>query len=298
MISIERILCPIDFSDFSRHALDRAVAVAKYYDAAVTVLHVVPEVVPPYPPPDAPLFPPIILTPEDLKQFQAAAEHFVRTEVGDVAVTAVAQQGSAVGEIVRFAERWPADLLVMGTHGRSGFDRLMLGSVAERVLRKAPCPVLTVPRHASDVVPAAGAPFKRIVCGVDFSPSSLKALQYAVSLAEEADARLSVMHVLAHHVFEPTAMAGVELPRDATVAETARQQLHAAIAADARTYADVCEIVQAGKPSAEILRRATEDDAELIVLGARGAGLADVAFGSTAAHVVREALCPVLTVKA
>jgi hypothetical protein len=74
------------------------------------------------------------------------------------------------GEIVRLAEELPAGLLIMGTHGRSGFDRLLLGSTTEKMLRKAPCPVLTVPRLAPDAAPTPPM-FDRILCPVDFSPS-------------------------------------------------------------------------------------------------------------------------------
>ena len=88
-----------------------------------------------------------------------------------------------------------ADLIVIGTHGRSGFERLMLGSVAEKVLRKAACPVLTVPAHAPDAVPREAGSVRRILCPVDFSSSSEDALEYALaSLAQEAHARLTVLH--------------------------------------------------------------------------------------------------------
>ena len=297
MISIQRILCPIDFSEFSRRALDHAVSIAKWYDAALTVLHVVAPVVPPSPTDDASLWPAIALTADDLKQFEAAAADFVRMEVGDVPITVTVRQGSIVGEIVELAETWSADLLVVGTHGRSGFDRLMLGSVAERVLRKAACPVLTVPRRIPDVVRTDGL-FKRILCTVDFSPSSMKALSYATALAEEADAKLTMMHVVEHNVFEPAALAGIELSDDGGIQAAALRRLHEAVASDVRTYADVDEIAVVGKPYREILRRADENRAELIVLGAHGGGVGAIAFGSTTDHVVRQARCPVLTLKA
>ena len=99
-----------------------------------------------------------------------------------------------------------ADLLVLGTHGRSGFERLLLGSVTEKVLRRAPCPVLTVPRHHPEAVPPPPVLFKRIVCPLDFSDSSLRALEYALSLAQEADAHLTAMHVIE---YEPVGTTGL-----------------------------------------------------------------------------------------
>ena len=88
--------------------------------------------------------------------------------------------------------RVETDLIVLGTHGLSGVDRAMLGSVTEKVLRKASCPVLTVPPA---VETAAKVPYKRLLCPVDFSESSLNALRHALSLAEEADASLTILHV-------------------------------------------------------------------------------------------------------
>jgi nucleotide-binding universal stress UspA family protein len=89
-----------------------------------------------------------------------------------------------------------SDLIVIGTHGRSGVERLMLGSVTEKVLRKAGCPVLTVPPKAGDPAPAAPATFKRIVCAIDFSDCSMRALEYAMSLAQESNSTLIVLHVI------------------------------------------------------------------------------------------------------
>jgi nucleotide-binding universal stress UspA family protein len=296
MIEISRILCPVDFSEFSHHAFDHALAIATWYEATVTVLYVVPRAVAPLVTPDAPLYPPIVFSPEDIEQFRREAEEFVATETAGVQVTTIAREGSAVGEIVDMAASLPADLITMGTHGRSGFDRLMMGSVTERVLRRAPCPVLTVPRRATEVS-RAPVVFTRIVCGVDFSPCSMKGLTYAVALAEEADAELVVVHVLEHHVLAPTPMPATALPSDASVKQARLEQLRAAIPGEARTYARIQEMVLTGKPYREILRFAEERRAELIVIGAHGGDIGALAFGSTTNQVVRQAPCPVLTLK-
>ena len=102
-------------------------------------------------------------------------------------------------EILAQADRLQSNLVVMGTHGRSGFERLFLGSTAEKVLRKARCPVMTVPPKAPDAMASGLAPFKRIVCGIDFSKSSHVALDYAMSLAQENGAALAVVHVIEIH---------------------------------------------------------------------------------------------------
>ena len=195
-----------------------------------------------------------------------------------------------------------ADLLAIGTHGRSGFERLVLGSVAEKVLRKARCPVLTIPRRLPDAVPAGPVLFKQIVCAVDFSECSMHALKYALSLAQEADGRLTVVHVLT-----PDLVAQVGIGEEhVSVAELQRHHeaaaikfLEEAVPENAKVYCKPESMLLRGKPWREILRVASERQAELIVMGVQGRGAADLLFfGSTTHHVVRQAECPVLTLRA
>jgi nucleotide-binding universal stress UspA family protein len=172
MIEIRRILCPIDFSDHSRRALDHAIAIARWYKSTVTVLHVVsPAPVAAFGP-GAVVLEPINLPPVDRNQLLADVEAFARTESApDLMIDAVVRDGNTVDEVLQQAIGMKADLLVIGTHGRSGFERLLLGSVAEKVLRKASCPVMTVPRRLPDAMPAASVVDRRIQCPVDFSES-------------------------------------------------------------------------------------------------------------------------------
>jgi nucleotide-binding universal stress UspA family protein len=290
MSDIRRILCPVDFSEFSRHALDQALAIARWYDGSVTALHVVSVV----PMTDPLMAPSVIFTPEDLDQCRDELVTFVQNEAGTVPVDAkVVQDLNAQAGILAEAEAMPADLIVMGTHGRSGFERLILGSVTERVLRKAPCAVLTVPRAAPDVVPARRVGFDQILCAVDFSPSSVKALEYAASLAREAGATLTIMHVLEPvPAYEPVMDA-----RDA-IMELAQKEARARMHAMAPLDVEVREAVKSGKPYRAILQQAADDKSDLIVIGAHGGVAGLVAFGSTTNHVVREATCPVLTLRA
>ena len=111
----------------------------------------------------------------------------------------VAEAYDVYREILTQADRLQSNLVVMGTHGRSGFERLFLGSTAEKVLRKARCPVMTVPPKSADAMASGLAPFKRIVCAVDVSRSSQVALDYAMSLAQENEAALAVVHVIETH---------------------------------------------------------------------------------------------------
>ena len=296
MARISRILCPVDFSEFSRHALAHAVAIARWYGAELTALHVLPYVMAFGPPSGEGLYPPLVFSDEDMHQFRGELASFVPQGV-DFPVGVQVVQGSVATEIVRSATELSADLLVMGTHGRSGFDRLMLGSMTEKLLRQAPCPVLTVPKRVADATPVA-APFTRVICGVDFSPPSLRALELAQALAGQAAARLWVMHVLEPvSIFEPVPAIGSDFQAAGPEQRrNVRHRLEQLINDDARAFTEVTEVIVSGKPYKEILRVAAEQQADLIVLGAHGGPLGLPAFGSTTNHVVREAVCPVLTV--
>ena len=217
------------------------------------------------------------------------------------------REGDPVSEILSQATDMKADLLVMGTHGRSGFERLLLGSVTEKILRKASCPVLTVPRRHPDAVPATPVLFKQILCPVDFSDCSIQALNYAMSLAQEADGHLTVLHVMGDDLeVSPDAYGAIIMNDLESLADfrrrredDARRRLSEAVPEAVATYCSVETMVSSGgKPSREILRIAAERQTDLIVIGVQGRGAADlIFFGSTTNHVVREATCPVLTVR-
>lgn len=168
MTPIVRIVCPLDLSDCSRHALAYAVAIAKRYGATISTLFVVPPATALIPAGDLGPYPLAVFTAEDRARIRDELEQFAKGVAGDVPVTATVAEGNVVAEIVRRAAALDADLVVMGTHGRSGLERLMLGSVTERVLVKTALPVLTVPPRAHGTVPSAVL-FSRILCAVDFS---------------------------------------------------------------------------------------------------------------------------------
>jgi nucleotide-binding universal stress UspA family protein len=304
MSRIQKILCPIDFSEFSRHAFDRAVAIAQGFDATVTALHIIPT----HPSPLLPYVEPASLEPpvqrevdrqrlvEEMKRF-LAFEGTVGVPVDFVVVGAP----TVHREILVQADWLPADLIVMGTHGRSGFQRLLLGSVTEKVLRTAQPPVLTV-GAVPDVVPTDSASFRRILCAVDFSECSIAALRYASSLAERAAAELAALYVVEWTpigydplIGPPTDLAGYQLAAEAV----GRERLHTVIPESTRQTCLIEEIVSSGKPHHEILRIAEEQRSDLIVLGVHGRNPIDrMVFGSTVEPVVRRATCPVLTVRA
>jgi len=301
MTHITRILCPVDFSECSRHALDEAIAIAHLYGACVTALHVFPEAIAADPFGGLPEFQPFRLTDRHRAHLIAHVQAFAAAEGAEARrITVALREGVDIHvEILEAAEEMKPDLIVMGTHGRSGFQHLMLGSVAEKVLRQARCPVLTVPRKAPDAVPAGPAPFARILCGIDFSDCSVAALEYAASLASQSGARLDVLSVVQLiPMYEATGAVPLYYPGllDDLKADI-RRQLDAFVTTTGPVV-PVERFVTAGTPHREIVRVASERNAELIVLGAYSHGALDhMFFGSTTNHVIRQAGCPVLTVR-
>ncbi len=305
MIEIRRILCPVDFSDHSRRALDHAIAIARWYESTVTALRVFSAAPVQAFGPGPVVLEPIVLTPIDRDQLLADTKAFVEKESGPgITIEAVVREGNTAAEILEQAASMKADLLVIGTHGRSGFERLVLGSVAEKVLRKASCPVMTVPGGLPDAVPAGPVLYKRILCPVDFSESSLRALKYAISMAQEADAQLVVLHIVEHEFPNTADMPTFVYDAGMTVGDFLKKRdeaLHRRLqetVAGADEFCSVESLMTCGKPWREVLRIAAARQSELIVMGVQGRGAADLLFfGSTTQHVVREAPCPVLTLR-
>ena len=294
MITIETILCPVDTSEISRAALGYAVALAGEFDARLRVFEVAST-------PDLPsaVTPAAVagLTMELRKALVDELEQFVQPALAAEVPTEIRlEEGYPVARILADVESMPADLVVMGTHGRRGFDRFVLGSVTEKVLRKANSPVLTVPPQARRV-PEGAVLFNMILCAVDFSAPSIKAVDYAISLAEHARARLLLLHVVDWFV-PPTMRLGA---LDDVRREWEREslaQLRAIVPERTRRVCHVEERLGVDRPSHEIMRAAAETSADLIVLGVSGHGALDRAVLGSATHdVIRRATCPVLTVR-
>jgi nucleotide-binding universal stress UspA family protein len=291
MTRITHVLCPVDFSEISQHAVDHASAIAGWYNARLTLLFVFANI------PSMDL-PPLVLEDADrallmtdMRKMTALVPPRVVLDFG------VHEAGYVHDEIVAQVDETQADLLVLGTHGRSGFQRLFLGSVTEKVIRKATCPTLVVPPRAADVAPDAPVQFRRILCPIDFSESSVAALAQAIDLAEQADARLTVLHVVElPPVLSPEPIV-LERMGTTTVAD-ARNRLHDLIPQQARARSTVETLVVEGRAYPEILRHAAEQRSDLVVMGVHGRGVIDrLIFGSTTHHVIRAAACPVLIVR-
>lgn len=296
MVEIRRILCPTDFSAHSRRSLDAAIVLARWYQTEITVLHVLPAGLVA----DRSTSEPDPSLRDELCRFaEVSLAEGIPTHV-------VLRVGGTVDEILALAEAGEFGLLVIGTHGRGGFERWVLGSVSDKVLRKALCPVLTVP-HRPEGMESPRRVFQNILCAVDFSATSLKALDYAVSLAREADARLTLLHVvegLPDH--EPRINLHFNVAEYRLyVLRDARERLGRLLPEEGRAWPEegrawpgAATTVASGKAYREILRVAREMEADLVVMGVHGWGAMDPRlFGATAHHVVREAACPVLTIR-
>jgi len=200
-LKINLILCPIDFSEFSVSAYQHALSVAEHYQAKLVAQHIVEL----WRHPDAGFVASAELYEEYIQALRESGkkqlQEFVENHTHDeIQPELLVQVGVAADSILSFAQLQKADVIVMGTHGRRGFDRLMLGSVTDRVMRRAPCPVLAASKPHDSV--AAGKErghvhhLSRILFCADFSENSERALKYAISATAEYDAELTLLHVL------------------------------------------------------------------------------------------------------
>jgi nucleotide-binding universal stress UspA family protein len=188
---------------------------------------------------------------------EVVAEMRRQLDVAGVPADAVvtARAGDASTTIVDEALASSADLIVMGTHGRRGFKRLLLGSVTETVLREAPCPVLTVPPHAQKGSSSVVA-FKHILCPIDFSPSSLQALGFALDLTRQSNGTLTRLHVVEWLAEEdPMVNAHFNVPEvRGHVRKDSEDRLRALVAAESQTGYEIENVVAFGRAHREILR--------------------------------------------
>jgi len=286
-VAFKNILFATDFSDVSQHALMHALATAKRYDSKLTVVHIAP--------PEAQT--PIPMEPVPLEldwQKKKAAESLARLEDFEplrmYPHQTVLKQGNPWPEMSGLIAGKGIDLIVLGTHGRGLMGTLVLGSVAEQVLRHATCPVLTI---GPDVLASLvdHQKLSHILFATDFSEGSLHALPYALSLAEENDAELTLMHVL-----EELHPMPVEYSKE--LLADFRQRLWDLVPADATMWCKPEVAVEIGNAAATIVRTAHDKKVDLIVMGVHPGGTVASHLPWTVVHsVVRHARCPVLTTR-
>lgn len=289
-----RILVPTDFSAPSDAALAYARGLAGTFDATLHLLHVV----------DNEFLRPVVADPYAI---EAAALRKLHDRLTDEdhrrfrVQPAVERADAPADEIVSYARTHDIGLIVMGTHGRSGMAHLLVGSVAEKVVRTASCPVLTL-HTAPAVSKGANAGMARILIPTDFSAPSDAALGCARILGERFGASLHLFHVLEDPVV--SGAFGSELfVTDSPDGRTARLKdaqvrLARQLTAGGRAGLVATTGVIFGGTARTIVDYAADNTFDLIVMGTHGrTGIAHLVMGSVAETVVRSALCPVLTVR-
>ncbi|MBW1801211.1 MAG: universal stress protein [Deltaproteobacteria bacterium] len=297
-VQIKNIVCTTDFSDLSNQAVPFGVALAREYDAKLYLCHVMDMT-------STSIYGAAYIDMEDLRQRTAdyALEEFERL-VGDAQVDwePLITVGHVADEIARMAKERCADLVVSCTHGPSGLKRFVLGSVAERLLRTLPCPLLSIhgtEKHLVDPEKQVMR-FRKILVGCDFSSDSNLAFQYALSLAQEFQSELHLAHAIAPPVYRHLFQTGAET--DDERRHDLRDRLNASltnmIPDEVRNWCTPSTILLAGSPHEELIKYAMIHHIELIVLGVRGHGLTETLLvGSTTDRVIRKAPCPVLSVR-
>lgn len=300
---LQRILVPVDFSAQSEQAGIIAVQLANRHGAEVTLLHMDPfpgaavvAVEPVYIPPD--LFNGLRSDYNRRvdRELERLAEELAAHRAAEVKLTTERRTNSVHEGIVDFAAEWDADLVVMGSSGLSGAARLLLGSVADKVSRTAPCPVLIT--RADDPEQRPPRPFQNILVGIDYSPFSGPVARLATSVAESG-ARVELVHVWAPPYISvlDTHLGGVQSTAWTEAIEAARageaERLEALRSELDLMGADL--FVAAGNVPSALLERAGEVGADLLVLGAHGRrDLGERLLGTTADRVLRHAEISVL----
>jgi nucleotide-binding universal stress UspA family protein len=278
-----KILCPIDLNENSEMALNLAAKLAQENDARVYLMHVValPRFGPGIPPDPFPL------APEDLRVQLAkvARKHFKASIPYEI----IDKIGQPAEEIINSAEELDVDIIVMATHGRSGMTLLLLGSVAEHVVRASKRSVLTIKPGT------ALGPFRKILCPVDFDANSIVAMNVAWQLSRQCKAELTMLHVIAA---APNPSENPAEPLSHKREKKARTQLEKIVSEHLGVKANCELMVRSGDPAAAILEAEKDLRPDLIVIASRArTGLSDLLLGSVAERAVRESAVPVLTIR-
>lgn len=280
---INRILFATDFSLCAYHAEEYVAVLSKAYGATVDVLHVLEA------------YPGVYAAVQEPWETDGRLHEVVRRlQRPTVPVNGHQLIGNPSVQICEAAMKYHADLIVLGTHGRTGLDRLLLGSTAERVLTMAHCPVLIVraPKGSDSRRHMAPVTFERVLAPVDFSDCSLDALEYGSQIAKDFGAALTLLHVL-----EPLAYDDQTLAQQDGLKARIDSQFVPYVGAIRSAGISVGEAIQGGDPADTILDRAVTHDCDLIVMGTHGRrGISHVLWGSVAEGVLRRAPCPVLAV--
>lgn len=287
LVTLRKILWATDFSPFSEAALLYGLAIARRYGSQIYLAHVIWEEA----------FQMIV--PEAVASMLKEAQRHAEQQMARLLVSG-RFRGISHQVLIGHGEIWPAlsamidkheiDMLIIGTHGRTGVRKLLLGSIAEQIFRLASCPVLTVGPRASGKVPEE-TELRQILYATDFAASSGFAAAYALSLAQEHQAHLTLLHVMQEGAHPSPEIA-------ARMKESLTGQLRELVPREAALWCEPEATLEFGPPAEGILKAAQDRQADLIVLGVRRPGnLFGLLPPAIAYKVVCQAECPVLTVR-
>jgi len=295
-VEFNSILCATDLSDFSNSAALYGAAIAKEFNAQLTLCTVVD--VPTVHLQDSGMVTSIELL-QNLHAYGEEQLNLLRKTLNHPAEILV-EEGLPAETLARMVKEQRMDLLITATHGRSGVQRLFLGSVTERLIRGISCPMMIITPPGEDAVGICpeGLEIKKILVGCDFSPDSGRALDYGFSLAQEFEAELHLVHVI-----EPFAYRDSFLPTNVMAQISKKlepemlERLSDRIPEEVGNWCEVRTVMLTGKPHRELRLYAKKEGMDLIVLGVRGRGLVEsLMIGSTTDRVIRQVTCPVLSV--
>lgn len=289
---IKNILVPIDFSPYSEYAVNHALLLAKRNNAHITLLHA------------------LVMYQENINEevhfheyenlvkkmekesYRLLKFHKEKTKSKEIPITSEVTRGfSAANSILDNIHNSDFDVVIMGTHGRTGIKKLIYGSVAEKIVRLSPIPVLTT------MEPLKKFGIEKILVPIDFSTYSERAAKTAISLAQEYGSQLVFMHVIDQNIHPSFYSTGVTniFEIDSELPKRSKKKLRefAGISHDNATY-----VIEQGQAHYEIVKYARDHDIDLIIMSTRGLnGLDHVLLGSTTERVVRLSNCPVLTLE-
>lgn len=288
LVTLKNILVATDFSSCSQSALHCAAVLARQAKGSVFLAHVLPFApLSPIPMDSGPVFGVAVGSDPRFRMKQMVSS----PEMAGIEGETLLGQGDLWPVLESMIQQNDIDLVVIGTHGREGLKKLVLGSVAEEVFRRAPCPVVTVGPHVAPECFEQGR-LRHVLFASDLSPSSMLALPFVTMLAQQHKASLTFLHALASAVpgmeFDPTDYVERKV-------DEAREQLQRFVPAGGN--ADV--VVEVGIPDEIIVRVASAQNASLIVMGLHSQSVfAATHLPWTTAHrVVCNAHCPVMTVR-
>jgi nucleotide-binding universal stress UspA family protein len=293
---INRIFCATDFSDFAKGVVAYGITLAAEFHAKLYICHVIDL-------PAVTTYGEAVTGPiEHQNRFMGYARREIDRLIGNSSVEyqSLISIGNTTEEITRLADEHAADLVITATHGRSGLKRFFLGSVTERLMRTLPCPLLVI-RGAEEGKRTKSLkkfPFKKVLVGCDFSTDFEFALEYAISIAQEFQSELHLVHVV-----EPSGYKDLfKLPSEPgerfkeELYDTIQDKLKTMVTEEALNWITLKTKLLVGKPYEELVRYAQLKDVDLIALGTRGRGMVeDILVGSTTDRVIRQAPCPVLS---